>query len=320
MATTTKPAPSWRDTLPIHPAAELFPLMTRDELKSLGEDIRKYGLREPVVVMRQYRRRADGKFDLREYDLVLIDGRNRLDAMEDAGFTLVCNGKLDKTLGHAALGLEPLTGGGYAELDAGIDPYAFVISANIHRRHLNPEQKRSLIAAVLKANPEKPDRQIAVQVKADHKTVGSVRREQEDVGNIPHVETRTDTKGRQQPSRKPWSKERLVRTRAAALERSRKLFESTRAKSGAAPNRDDIGPTSNGELERLNARISDLQNENRRLTNENSALKAELAKAKAELDEIIAAQADDDALPLPAAGEPPAHPLDIPPFLRRASS
>ena len=30
----------WRDVLQIHPAAELFPLMTPDELRALGEDIK----------------------------------------------------------------------------------------------------------------------------------------------------------------------------------------------------------------------------------------------------------------------------------------
>ena len=34
---------SWRD-IPIHPAADLFPLMAPDELKALGEDIKKNGL------------------------------------------------------------------------------------------------------------------------------------------------------------------------------------------------------------------------------------------------------------------------------------
>jgi hypothetical protein len=31
--------PSWRDVLKIHPACELFPLMSQAELKELGEDI-----------------------------------------------------------------------------------------------------------------------------------------------------------------------------------------------------------------------------------------------------------------------------------------
>jgi hypothetical protein len=36
--------PSWRDVLKIHPACELFPLMSQAELKELGEDIKKNGL------------------------------------------------------------------------------------------------------------------------------------------------------------------------------------------------------------------------------------------------------------------------------------
>jgi hypothetical protein len=39
MSTKTKPSPCWRDTLPIHPAAELFPRMSPDELQALGDDV-----------------------------------------------------------------------------------------------------------------------------------------------------------------------------------------------------------------------------------------------------------------------------------------
>jgi hypothetical protein len=31
---------SWRDILPVHPAADLFPMMTPDEITALGEDIK----------------------------------------------------------------------------------------------------------------------------------------------------------------------------------------------------------------------------------------------------------------------------------------
>src|SRR6516164_4172032 len=65
-------ASSWRDVLPIHPAAELFPLMTPDELRSLGEDILKNGMTSPIVLWE-----ADEKTPA-----VLLDGRNRLDAIE----------------------------------------------------------------------------------------------------------------------------------------------------------------------------------------------------------------------------------------------
>jgi hypothetical protein len=196
--------PSWRSVLPVHPAAELFPPLGNDELHRLGADIRKHGLREPVVLQRRYRRRADGSIaNEHDYELVLVDGRNRLDAMERAGFALICDGKLDKTLGHRELGLEPLTGGGYAELDSDVDPYAFVISRNIHRRHLTAEQKRELIGKLIKAQPEKSNRQIADTAKASPTTVGAVRAKMEARGDVSKLDTRRDSKGRRQPANKP---------------------------------------------------------------------------------------------------------------------
>jgi hypothetical protein len=82
------------------------------------------------------------------------------------------------------------------------DPYTYVISANIHRRHLTAEQKRELIAKLLKAKPEASDRQTATAIKVDHKTVGAVRADLEGRGEIPHVSTRTDTSGRKQTARR----------------------------------------------------------------------------------------------------------------------
>jgi hypothetical protein len=168
---------SWRDVIKVHPAADLFPMMSADELKVLGEDIKRNGLTSRVAVI------DDGGGP------VLLDGRNRLDAMELAGFEIVTEevAKLACCQHHIS----------------GFDPFAYVISANIHRRHLTAEQKRDLIAKVIAAQPDKSDRQIAKMVKADHKTVGKARRQGEDVGTIPHVETRTDTRGRKQPAKKP---------------------------------------------------------------------------------------------------------------------
>ena len=47
-------------------------------------------------------------------------------------------------------------------------------------------------------------------MKRDHKTVGKVRAELEDVGSVPHVETRTDSKGRKQPSRKAKAEQKQI--------------------------------------------------------------------------------------------------------------
>jgi hypothetical protein len=82
------------------------------------------------------------------------------------------------------------------------DPYSYVVSANIHRRHLTAEQKRGLITLFLKINPEKSDRQVAAATKVDHKTVAKVRREEEANGEIPH-KPRKEASGRKARGRKP---------------------------------------------------------------------------------------------------------------------
>ena len=89
-----------------------------------------------------------------------------------------------------------------------------------HRRHLDAETKRNIIAALLKRQPESSDRTIGKMVDSDHKTVAKVRAKLEDVGTIPHVETRTDSKGRKQPSKKP---ERQPTELEALRERAGKL-------------------------------------------------------------------------------------------------
>ena len=83
------------------------------------------------------------------------------------------------------------------------DIAAFIISADVHRRHLKPKQRREIVADFLKADPTATDRAIAEKAKVDKNTVAKVRREKETRGEIHHVGKRTDTKGRQQPAEKP---------------------------------------------------------------------------------------------------------------------
>ena len=89
-----------------HRAAEIFPKMAGADFEALVDDIRQHGQREPIVV----------------HDGLILDGRNRYQAC-------------------LQLGIEPLT----AEWDGTGTPEAFVISMNIHRRHLGSGQ-RAMIA------------------------------------------------------------------------------------------------------------------------------------------------------------------------------
>jgi hypothetical protein len=93
----------------VHPAAAIFPMMTEDELNELAQDIKTNGQRFPIM---------------RDHDGLLIDGRNRLEACNRAG-------------------VEPQ----FATLN-GEDPVAFILSANIARRHLNKGQQAMAVAKI----------------------------------------------------------------------------------------------------------------------------------------------------------------------------
>jgi hypothetical protein len=120
--------------------------------------------------------------ETKDSERFLLDGRNRLAAAEAVGL-----------LG-AIKEAEHIYGG---------DPFEFAISTNIHRRHLSPRDRNNLIVAILKARPEKSNRQIAEQVKASPTTVGTVRAKLEATGDVSKLDTRADARGRQQPATKP---------------------------------------------------------------------------------------------------------------------
>jgi hypothetical protein len=137
--TKTKPeAPkSWRDVYEIHPAAEIFPMMSPEELKALAADIKQNGLLEPVAVC----------YDDQANPTLILDGRNRLDAMELAGIpTLGVDGKLLPQIWTLAWrDTSERYNSGYSADEIGEDTalYRYVMSANAHRRHLTTAQKTS---------------------------------------------------------------------------------------------------------------------------------------------------------------------------------
>jgi hypothetical protein len=165
---------SWRDWLPVHPAADKFELLPKDQLQALADDIREHGLIERC----SYQIDDDGKPEL-------LDGRNGLDA-------LAMLGQLDG---------EDLPDHLFEKV-ATDDPVAFIISINIHRRHLTPEQRQKHLIALIAMAPERSDREIGREARVDGKTIAKARAAGETCGTIPHVATRTDSKGRRQPASK----------------------------------------------------------------------------------------------------------------------
>jgi ParB-like chromosome segregation protein Spo0J len=152
--------------LPFHPLADIFPLMEGKEFDELVDDIKRRGLLFPITT----------------FNGQIIDGRNRARACDKAGV---------KPRYTPFKGSEK-------------DIPRFIISANILRRHLKPNERRDLIKKILKLNPEASDRTVGAMAKADHKTVAAVRREQEATGEIPRLGKRVgqDGKRRIQPRKK----------------------------------------------------------------------------------------------------------------------
>jgi hypothetical protein len=205
----------WRKHLSVHEAAGLFPMLPEAELKDLADDIKANGLQAPILLYRGKTGRARPE---------LLDGRNRLDALALLGWLrpqrgrcksereakynefrqdnpfIICDDHDDCGLDDDAKFIHD-DDAHFRVVDAD-DPVPIAISINIRRRHLKPEERRDLIAKLLKADPEQSNRQVAEQVGVDHKTVASIRTEAEARGEIPHVETRTDKQGRQQPAKK----------------------------------------------------------------------------------------------------------------------
>jgi hypothetical protein len=93
----------------VHPAAEIFPMLSDIEISALAKDITENGLKVPLVTCKG----------------ILLDGRNRLAACILAG-------------------IEPST----YEYDEG-SPVAFIVSINLMRRQLDPSQRAAVAVEIL---------------------------------------------------------------------------------------------------------------------------------------------------------------------------
>lgn len=91
----------------LHPLCTLFPRITGKEFEALVADIKANGLREPIII----------------HDGMILDGGNRYRACIEAG-------------------VEPAVmkfGGG--------NLVTYVLSANLHRRHLSPGQQAAIVSS-----------------------------------------------------------------------------------------------------------------------------------------------------------------------------
>ena len=127
-----------------HELCVLFPPCSDEELESLRDSIEKNGVIEPVTMF-------EGK---------ILDGRNRFTAC-------------------LMIGIDPPT----VEY-TGDDPVAFVLSKNLHRRHLDASQ-RAMVAARLASIPHGGDR------KTDQSANLRFEKSQEEASKIMNVSRRS---------------------------------------------------------------------------------------------------------------------------------
>ncbi len=206
----------WRSVWQVHSAVDLFPALAPDQLTDLAEDIRKNGLLHPVI----YCKKPDGTH-------ILIDGRSRLDALELLGLLKITNGQM--TIDGMADGTWKRE-----DPDAAADPIAYVISANIRRRHLDRDQRRSVLEQLIETDPTKSARQVARLAGVSPTTAVAVRDALVLRGDVSKLDTSTDSLGRQQPTHKVKAK------MARASPPSRFLTPNSSRRSPGSCERDQI--------------------------------------------------------------------------------
>lgn len=128
---------------PVHPVCDIFPMFAEADLMALAADIEAHGLLEPIVTFRGQ----------------LIDGRNRLAACE-------------------LIGMEPDER--EWEGDEG-DLIPWVVSRNLHRRHLTDGQRKMVAARLTNlqhGSNQHRERTNAVNLDEDPQICGSSTRQE----------------------------------------------------------------------------------------------------------------------------------------------
>lgn len=197
---------NWRSILHVHPAADFFPLLNEKELKKLAADIKINGLRQSVA-----------GFTNEDGILVLVDGRNRLDALQLLGRVKINNGKIS---------IDGMADDAWFKCDdqAKEDPDGFVVSANIRRRHLTARQRRELAKKLVISDPGKSARQVAQLAGVSPTTAATIKAESVEQGDVSNLDTATEALG----SKKPVHKAQAASPRTLAPSKRRFARGSTK--------------------------------------------------------------------------------------------
>lgn len=131
--------------------ASMFPMMTGDDYEALKNDIREHGVRQPIIL-------HEGR---------ILDGRNRYHICRE--LKVPCPSK---------------------NWDGKGSKVSFVVSENLHRRHLNPGQKAAIASEV--------EPMLAAEAKQRQKL--SKGRGKKGVEKIPHLNS-DDGRARKQASK-----------------------------------------------------------------------------------------------------------------------
>lgn len=147
----------WIGEYPVHPVASLFPMIDDESLNALAEDIKKNGQREPIIVAYLDEAMID--------EPVVIDGRNRHAACKLAG--IEPEFKFVMSLNDRELSPQVIAD--------------WIISHNLHRRHLTTSQKAMVgqgYLAYLKEEAKKRQLSSLKQNRVD--TVGTISSQRKD--------------------------------------------------------------------------------------------------------------------------------------------
>ena len=153
------------DNWVIHPVADLFPLIEGDEFAQLVDDVREHGVREPVWL------HPDGR---------IIDGRNRARAAVEAGVDLPTrvwdgSGSLVQFVLSLNLHRRHLTSSQKAVLALEVEPI-LAEEAKQRQRHGGPEAKGSQIVDYVDSNEGKAAEQAAQLVGTNRQYVADAKR------------------------------------------------------------------------------------------------------------------------------------------------